>query len=394
GHCKDLNTTIFSRNQKIDLDPSRLYQVHYLFAAKGEELSSRWGHAMLRLVFCAPERMQVDEKCLNDVSHHYVISFRADIDDFELDNIKGLTGKYPSQMFVLNLDEVVKEYTQIELRDLKSLPLRLNEKEKEQFINKVLETYWSYRGRYYFLSNNCADETFSLLAGILGDKYQFAMQKFAFQDATLVMPGELYSFYLETGLAEPPSSNIAEQVSKGHLFESAQKKVKLAYSVISSDRSASTLKKYLNESQASERKVNFELMVSDSPQNQTKLASAYYVLESYFLIRKQSQMRKNLAQKIYEKDPEILNLYAEAKIQFSDTIENEILNLEYDGYGVPLARDQERFTRQNQKSNFSEDEFLSQIESVLPGDMAEVNAIRENLKLFIKKTIKTKQHNP
>jgi len=52
----------------VNLDPHRLYQVHYLFASKGEETMSRWGHAMYRLVFCAPSRKEPGPECLQDVS--------------------------------------------------------------------------------------------------------------------------------------------------------------------------------------------------------------------------------------------------------------------------------------------------------------------------------------
>src|SRR5690606_5529710 len=37
----------------LQLDPERVYEVHYLFAEANARPMSRWGHSMLRLVVCA-----------------------------------------------------------------------------------------------------------------------------------------------------------------------------------------------------------------------------------------------------------------------------------------------------------------------------------------------------
>src|SRR6185312_15228956 len=41
---------------QIDLDPSRIYQVHFLLAGAGQAFDSAFGHAMFRLIVCAPTR--------------------------------------------------------------------------------------------------------------------------------------------------------------------------------------------------------------------------------------------------------------------------------------------------------------------------------------------------
>ncbi|MFC3552227.1 DUF4105 domain-containing protein [Lysobacter cavernae] len=144
------------------LDPARVYQVDYLLAEGNEQPMSRWGHSMLRLVVCAPGRSRGPD-CRLDLAHHRVLSFRAFVDDVQLSSWRGLTGRYPSRLFVLPLMQVVEEYTKVELRGLQSLPLRLSEAEIAGLLQRAAQLHWSYDGRYYFLSNNCAVETFKLL---------------------------------------------------------------------------------------------------------------------------------------------------------------------------------------------------------------------------------------
>ena len=146
----------------LELDPARIYAVDYLFAEANERPMSRWGHSMLRLVVCAPGRPRGDE-CRLDLQHHLVLSFRAFVDDVQISSWRGLTGSYPSRLFVLPLEQVVDEYTKVELRGLQSIPLRLDDAEIASLVRRAAQVHWSYDGRYYFVSNNCAVETWKLL---------------------------------------------------------------------------------------------------------------------------------------------------------------------------------------------------------------------------------------
>lgn len=141
------------------VDPDSIYAVHYLHAADGTNMASRWGHAMFRLVTCAPHREAVNEDCLADAAHHLVLSYRAHVVDFGVNYLRGLWGAYPSQLFVYGLPEIIKEYTRHEFRDLISIPLNLTETEQSTFLALVLERYWNYRGKYYFISNHCGTES-------------------------------------------------------------------------------------------------------------------------------------------------------------------------------------------------------------------------------------------
>jgi hypothetical protein len=146
----------------LQLDPGRVYAVEYLFAEGNERPMSRWGHSMLRLVICAPGRARGPD-CRFDLQYHQVLSFRAFVDDLQISTWRGLTGSYPSRLYVLPLEQVVEEYTKVELRGLQSIPLQLEPAEIADLLERAARLHWSYDGRYYFLSNNCAVETFKLL---------------------------------------------------------------------------------------------------------------------------------------------------------------------------------------------------------------------------------------
>ncbi len=146
----------------LQIDPARVQGIDYLFADAGERAMSRWGHSMLRLVVCAPGRPPGPD-CRLDLDHHLVLSFRAFVDDVQVSSWRGLTGSYPSRLFVLPLQQVIDEYTLVELRGLQSVPLRLSPAEIGALLERAAQVHWSYDGRYYFLSNNCAVETWKLL---------------------------------------------------------------------------------------------------------------------------------------------------------------------------------------------------------------------------------------
>ncbi len=158
--------TVEGQVELLDLDPSRVYAVDYLHAEHGRQVMSRWGHSMLRLVICRPGR-PLGPDCRLDMDQHRVLSFRAFVGDMQLSSWRGLTGGYPSRLFVLPLQQVIDEYTQVELRGLASLPLRLGRAQISALLEQAAQRNWAYDGRYYFVSNNCAVETAKLLrAGV------------------------------------------------------------------------------------------------------------------------------------------------------------------------------------------------------------------------------------
>ena len=152
----------FGKQPLGSVDPERVYAVDYLLAEANQEWASRWGHSMLRLVICAPGRPRGPD-CRLDLQEHLVLSYRAFVNDVQLSSWDGLTGAYPSRLFILPLAQVIDEYTKTELRSLASVPLNLSRPEIEEVVEHAAEMHWSYDGNYYFVSNNCAVETLKLL---------------------------------------------------------------------------------------------------------------------------------------------------------------------------------------------------------------------------------------
>lgn len=196
----------------LELDPARVHAVEYLFAEANARPMSRWGHSMLRLVVCAPERTPGPD-CRLDLDHHLVLSFRAFVDDVQVSSWRGLTGSYPARLFVLPLQQVVDEYTRVELRGLRSLPLRLERGEIEGLLARAAQMHWSYDGRYWFVTNNCAVETWKLLNDGVSRLAQAPLRS--------VTPSGLLRKLERHGIAD--GSVLADRdraVREGHYFES------------------------------------------------------------------------------------------------------------------------------------------------------------------------------
>ncbi|MGC3494893.1 hypothetical protein ACPTG1_29880, partial [Pseudomonas aeruginosa] len=65
----------FGQQPLGQLDPVRVYEVDYLLAEANDNLVSRWGHTMHRLVICAPGRPRGPD-CRLDLDQLLVLSYR------------------------------------------------------------------------------------------------------------------------------------------------------------------------------------------------------------------------------------------------------------------------------------------------------------------------------
>ncbi len=198
----------------LELDPQRVYAVDYLLAEGNDQLMSRWGHSMLRLVICAPGRPR-GPACRLDLAEHRVLSFRAFVGDVQISSWSGLTGAYPSRLFVLPLNQVINEYTQLELRGLQSVPLALAQDDIASLLERVGQVHWSYDGRYRFISNNCAVETGKLL--------QEGVPRWADPGLNRLSPGGLLRRLTREGRADATVlDDRREAMRQGYYFPSAQ----------------------------------------------------------------------------------------------------------------------------------------------------------------------------
>lgn len=206
------------------LDPERVYQVDYLLAEANDAWMSRWGHSMLRLVVCAPGRPRGPD-CRLDLDHHLVLSYRAFVGDLQLSSWDGLTGVYPSRLFVLPLEQVIDEYTKVELRSLASVPLRLSRDEVEQLVVRAAEQHWSYDGDYYFVSNNCAVETLKLLRSGTGNPRLQALDS--------ILPNGLLELMDARGLADTQVlDDPREALRLGYRFDSFRERYQAMFKVL------------------------------------------------------------------------------------------------------------------------------------------------------------------
>lgn len=206
------------------LDPERVYEVDYLLAEANDAWMSRWGHSMLRLVVCAPDRPRGPD-CRLDLDHHLVLSYRAFVGDVQLSSWDGLTGVYPSRLFVLPLEQVIDEYTKVELRSLASVPLRLSRDEVEQLVVRAAEQHWSYDGDYYFVSNNCAVETLKLLRSGTANPRLHALDS--------ILPNGLLELMDARGLADTSVlDDPREALRLGYRFDSFRERYQAMFRVL------------------------------------------------------------------------------------------------------------------------------------------------------------------
>jgi len=214
----------FARTPLVKLDPERVYEVDYLFAEANDAWVSRWGHSMLRLVICAPGRPRGPD-CRLDLDHHLVLSFRAFVGDVQLSSWDGLTGVYPSRLFVLPLGQVIDEYTKVELRSLASIPLKLQRGEIETLVERSAELHWSYDGNYYFLSNNCAVETLKLLRSGTARPELTALDS--------ILPSGLLDILINRGVADASVlDDPREALRLGYRFDSYRDRYQAMFAVL------------------------------------------------------------------------------------------------------------------------------------------------------------------
>ena len=247
----------------------------YLLAEANQNLVSRWGHSMLRLVICKPGRPRGPD-CRLDLDQSLVLSYRAFVNDVQLSSWDGLVGNYPSRLFVLPLGQVIDEYTKTELRSLASIPLRLGRQEVENLVRQAAEMHWGYDGNYYFLSNNCAVESLKLLrSGTANPRLN---------DLDSIMPNGLLEVLKGRGIADTSVlDDPREALRLGYRFDSYRDRYQAMFQV---------LKQHLPVPQAS-----VEAWLEQPPaQRQQWFAQADLRTSAALLLLEQAGLRRLAAQ--------------------------------------------------------------------------------------------------
>lgn len=393
-NCK-LNTTIYQDSNNtalnlklpLNLDPSRIYDVHYLLASKGDSMMSRWGHAMFRIIVCAPDRKTVGPECLQDVQYHMIISYRANVQDVVLSYMKGLDGDYPSQLYVLSLPEILTEYNKLELRDLISLPLGLTEDQKNQFVLRTIEQYWDYQGRYYFLTNNCATESLNFLQGIVpNDKIQ------KIHDMTpLGLEGDLS----KTGMIdESLIQDRNDAISKGYFFASKRPVLDNAFQQISAHIEGLPLKNsddYMNDTTADQRRGYFDaVMKSTTGDEHTRMAAYFYLLESYISSFDEQRISGKVSNEVEQmldnadKHPDQQGDIVVGKDMMKALAADQPWNRLSSGYGIPMVADfdQQQAATDDANKTKALKQFTDWMNEQVKDDLAEFKLIEANKLLF------------
>jgi hypothetical protein len=118
--------------------------------------ASSYGHTFLKLV--NPEN--AGKKDLIDYGINYAAN--ASASEGFMYAVKGLMGLYQGEFTMLPYHQKIREYINLEGRDIWEYPLNLTEAEVDFFVDHLLEIEKSY-APYYFFSDNCSYEILKVL---------------------------------------------------------------------------------------------------------------------------------------------------------------------------------------------------------------------------------------
>lgn len=369
-----------TRPTLADLDLDRLYQVHYLFASEGEQVMSKWGHAMFRLVMCRPGR-EVGPDCLNDIAHHIVVNFRANVTDSNIDYLKGLKGDYPSEVIILNMKDVIDEYTKGEFRDLVSIPLKYSQNQKDYFLKSVLEQYWSYSGKYYFITNNCATEAMRLIRITNYGNYSY-------QNRDVFSPLGIMDELKEFNIGDfSVLKDHDEAIRMGYLFPGENDRIKRNFNALKSviDIDYKNFKKFIKNSKSNERATYIAMLEEkfSGKELRTYLAKLLQ-LETYMSEIFSTQYSKELAKFSKEEQKDTVEGMLEKVNEFQELQKSIIVESSVsEGYGIPLVDEvtelsQEEYEETSQNLSKISDELTDMVNEFFPELTYELTSIFDN----------------
>jgi hypothetical protein len=351
--------------EKVDF--SRLYQVHYLFASKGDALMSRWGHSMIRLVFCSAARKEKSDACLRDISSHLVVSYRANVQDISINYIKGMRGKYASQAYIYPLIEIIREYTKVELRDLISLPINLTDSQLKDTENMVRESALTYAGKYRFFTTNCATETLNYFQKMLNGDDLHSVRS--------ITPLGLYNRFNKIGLIDHSLlKDESNAIKNTYLFKSQESVVEKAFQHIAGHVPARKLKRYL-KTNSRNRRQNW----ARSPIASKEAAASFLVLERLIIEQSQKELMESIAKRVQKNIGNKGNKEAVAMMEELRKVflaNNEIPD--FVSYGIPFAHEFS-VPLEKEMENFDIETTEAWVQKYFHKEINEILAISENI---------------
>jgi hypothetical protein len=354
----------------------KLYQVHYLLADKGTDLDSRWGHTMLRMVFCDPKREVAGPDCLKDIDYHYVISYRMGMPSENSSKIDIALKRLPMKMFVYPMGEIITEYSASELRDLVSSPLKLTNEQLNKVKTLMIEEAWGYTGKYRILSSNCATDALVFLKSIYNNSSlysEFATTPRGTMEL-LEKKGYLDPYYRSNKLSEE------EKKKNTYLFKSKKELYnKIFLNVQQYFPKYKNINDFLDYSSAQSRRSLIDQL--ESNESNKKIISSLYVMEKLVLNRLITSITNKVKGKL-GKDEELTDIIKQQTAQMG-------LGSSKAKYGVPLMSEIRELVTPSENIDRQKVMALADafdyFDKIFPEDFKLRNKINENLELLKEK---------
>lgn len=304
------------------IERRQIWAVDYFWAAEGKGQASGFGHAMIRLVVCAPERTPGPD-CYKDFEHHIILSFAASSQAMDFGTMAGLTGKYPLNLFAISFFQSKTTYNITELRDIYSVPLNMTDQQKNRLIDSLYEAHWTFNSQYYFTSRNCASEVARLLMGS-GIPVDLAFY------LKSVTPSDLLWRLLNSPLSKYKNR---KEMEKDRLvyFPSVQKNVDVALSIVS--KSSGVKMSDMDDYMDGMTNPVFEKTFQEAGRDRRLLTAVYYLEKIRW-----NRLRAKMAQEQLEKEPKTMDQIKKAVgVGAESSYEMRFMGefLTSDHYGIP-----------------------------------------------------------
>jgi len=276
------------------LNPNRISAIHLLFAGSDDGLISKFGHVSLRLIVC-PEGDFSEAACNKNLYEHAVLGYRAHVNEYSINTIKGLMGGYNAYLYASNFMDVYNQYAVQEFRDLYSLPLLLDQSQRTYMIKSLSEIHWGFSGEYKFLTKNCAT--------LLQEALRLSWTSYA-NDASFktnyLRPDNLFSALRNSLFAQSPVFDdlvLAEE--NGFYFPSTESTYQKAFRVIEyslAEAGIASLEGYLQEGPAERyERIRDHADFHESLKQDDYLIGALLLLEGYSIQRYEMRMRAGIS---------------------------------------------------------------------------------------------------
>jgi hypothetical protein len=374
----DMSSMTFSK-----LDVSKIVAIDYLVAGPGPAVESRFGHSMLRLIFCDKSDVESVSICRKKLDSQIVVQFGATITDLQMSYAKGmgLFGSYPSTINFSTFISTKIRYNDGEQRGLFSYPLTLSHEDLQRAIRQLVYMEWAYESRYNFFVTNCVTEVLDFIRAI-------AWQNGKIFRSTPNRPQSLLTNLISSGLVESELHDVDQLKLRPNLYYPANTKAMMVALTIVSQRlkiNHMNLKDYMNLAHAQRASLlNCNRVACDK-----KAVVAGLYLQSIFTNHLKTEIESQLYETILSgeihiengPDNEKLNSMRIEMLQFRSP---GVLAQGSIGFGIPSESEMEVIEEQIAKNKANYSDVLQFTENILNyADKAKMNELKEERELQI-----------